>query len=145
VGDVFKVVDALVEERETEPPPYLSESDLLRLMRKYGIGTDATMQDHIHTNVVRRYFMIRGKQCIPTPLGKALISALGNTVGELVDPWFRSRMEKMLMEIGRNSRKPQEVLDEFRRETQRNFEKLNAKNDMIAAQLIKAIRKNDTE
>ena len=142
VGDELSIVKAWIEERETEPPPYLSESELLRLMRKYGIGTDATMQDHIHTNVVRGYFKIRNRQCIPTPLGKAVISVLGKTGNELIDPWFRSRMEKALMEITNGSLRPNDVLFTFKNEAKKIYEKFIDRQREVAMELIKALRES---
>ncbi len=140
VGDELSIVKAWIEERETEPPPYLSESELLRLMKKYGIGTDATMQDHIHTNVIRGYFKIRNKQCIPTPLGKAVISVLSKTGNELIDPLFRSRMEKALMEITSGSLKPDDVLFTFKSEARKIYEKFINRQREVAMELIKALK-----
>ncbi len=140
VSDELSIVKAWIEERETEPPPYLSESELLRLMKKYGIGTDATMQDHIHTNVIRGYFKIRNKQCIPTPLGKAVISVLSKTGNELIDPLFRSRMEKALMEITSGSLKPGDVLFTFKSEARKIYEKFINRQREVAMELIKALK-----
>ncbi|WP_446751782.1 DNA topoisomerase [Vulcanisaeta sp. JCM 16161] len=139
-GDELNIIKAWIEERETEPPPYLSESELLRLMKKYGIGTDATMQDHIHTNVIRGYFRIRNRQCIPTPLGRAVISVLSKTGNELIDPWFRSRMEKALMEITSGSLKPGDVLFTFKSEARKIYEKFVNRQSEVAMELIKALR-----
>ncbi|BDR92846.1 DNA topoisomerase [Vulcanisaeta souniana] len=142
VGEELRIEKAWVEERETEPPPYLSESELLRLMRRYGIGTDATMQDHIHTNIIRGYFRVRNKQCIPTPLGKAVISVLSKTGGELIDPWFRSRMEKALMEITRGSLRPGDVLFTFKSEARKIYEKFSSKQSEVAMELVKALKES---
>ncbi len=38
-----------MRESKTEPPPLLSESDLITAMDKNGIGTDATIAQHIKT------------------------------------------------------------------------------------------------
>lgn len=38
-----------MEEGKTSPPQLLSEADLIALMEKHGIGTDATHADHIDT------------------------------------------------------------------------------------------------
>ncbi|WP_367834299.1 DNA topoisomerase [Vulcanisaeta sp. JCM 16159] len=142
VGDELSIVKAWVEERETEPPPYLSESELLRLMRKYGIGTDATMQDHIHTNVIRGYFRIRNRQCIPTPLGKAVINVLSKTGNELIDPLFRSRMEKSLMEVTNGSLRPDDVLFTFKSEARKIYEKFMDKQKEVSMELIKALKES---
>jgi Topoisomerase IA len=111
-------------------------------MKKYGIGTDATMQDHIHTNVIRGYFKIRNKQCIPTPLGKAVINILSKTGNELIDPWFRSRMEKSLMEITRGSLKPDDVLLTFKDEARKIYEKFVNRQGEVARELVKALRES---
>nr|KJR71785.1 MAG: DNA topoisomerase [Vulcanisaeta sp. AZ3] len=141
-GEELKIIKAWIEERETEPPPYLSESELLRLMKRYGIGTDATMQDHIHTNVIRGYFRIRNKQCVPTPLGKAVISILSRTGQELIDPWFRSRMEKALMEITKGSLKPNDVLFTFKDEARKIYAKFMDRQNEVSTELIKALKES---
>ena len=41
----------------TTPPPFLSESELITLMDKHGIGTDATIAEHIKT-IQERYFLL---------------------------------------------------------------------------------------
>ena len=43
----------------TQPPPHLSESELLTLMEEHGVGTDASMATHV-SNVIRRgYVQVR--------------------------------------------------------------------------------------
>lgn len=113
-GVLVKILNVNLEEKETEPPPYLTESELLRLMRRYGIGTDATMQDHIYTNVKRGYFKIRNKACIPTPLGKTVISIFSKYASILIDPNFRSLMERTLREVSDGTKRPEEVINYFK-------------------------------
>ncbi len=42
-------------EGETKAPPLLSESDLIGKMDQNGIGTDATIHEHIKTVQERQY------------------------------------------------------------------------------------------
>jgi len=55
----FPVVEISSKESETTPPDYLSEADLLGLMEKYGIGTDASMAVHIASICNRNYVNVR--------------------------------------------------------------------------------------
>ncbi len=139
-GERVQVVNVIVKENETRPPPYLSESELLKLMREYGIGTDATMQDHIHTNVIRGYFKIIRKRCIPTELGKTLIKVLSKYAKEIIDPLFRSRMEKMLSEIV-HGKDPKQVIEELKREAMKYYEILKARAGEIGKELAEAFLK----
>jgi len=47
VGQVIIPTKILLMEGKTTPPKLLSESELIDMMNKNGIGTDATMHDHI--------------------------------------------------------------------------------------------------
>jgi len=46
-GEVFEPTEARVHEGQTSPPGYLTEPELIALMDANGIGTDATMAEHI--------------------------------------------------------------------------------------------------
>lgn len=126
--------------KKTEPPPYLSESELLKLMKRYGIGTDATMQEHIHTNIKRKYFIVKGKRCIPTPLGKTIAVTLYSIVPEIVRPEVRGAIEQKLQEIALGRRSPEDVVEEVKREFIKYYDKLASKSEEVAERLIKALK-----
>lgn len=50
--------DVKIAEGETEAPQYLKEGELIGLMDKHGIGTDASMAGHIDNVVTRNYAMV---------------------------------------------------------------------------------------
>lgn len=47
VGQQFTPSSLLLHEGRTGPPPLLAEHDLIRIMNDHGIGTDATIPEHI--------------------------------------------------------------------------------------------------
>jgi hypothetical protein len=59
----------------TQAPPKLSERDLITAMERHGIGTDATVADHIKKQLDRGY-AIKDHAALfsPSPLGEALIA-----------------------------------------------------------------------
>ena len=59
----------------THPPPKLSERDLINAMERHGIGTDATVADHIQKQLDRGYAVKDASALFsPSPLGEALIA-----------------------------------------------------------------------
>lgn len=59
VGEVFEPTEANMGEGKTSPPGYLTEPELISLMDANGIGTDATMAEHIAKIKEREYVMTR--------------------------------------------------------------------------------------
>ena len=73
-GDSLVVKDIKLPERQTSPPDYLTESDLITLMEKHGIGTDASIPVHINNICQRNYVAVgSGRRLIPTTLGIVLV------------------------------------------------------------------------
>ncbi|KAH8894774.1 prokaryotic type I DNA topoisomerase [Thozetella sp. PMI_491] len=55
VGERFEPTEAVITEGKTAAPSYLTEADLIALMDVNGIGTDATMAEHIEKIQQRQY------------------------------------------------------------------------------------------
>ncbi|KAF2664070.1 prokaryotic type I DNA topoisomerase [Microthyrium microscopicum] len=55
VGETFIPTEAKMTEGKTSPPHYITEPELITLMDKNGIGTDATMAEHISKIKERNY------------------------------------------------------------------------------------------
>jgi len=60
-GEVFEPTEALMSEGQTSPPGYLTEPELIALMDANGIGTDATMAEHISKIKERQYVETRAR------------------------------------------------------------------------------------
>jgi DNA topoisomerase-3 len=64
-GETFVPTDANMQEGKTSPPGYLTEPELIALMDANGIGTDATMAEHIAKIKERTYVVTRPKSGNP--------------------------------------------------------------------------------
>lgn len=121
LGERFEPTEAMLTEGKTSPPSYLTEADLLALMDANGIGTDATMADHIEKIQTRDYIRThqRGsatglKEFIPTGLGVALIEGFDKMDFEtsLGKPFLRKEMELKMKAICAGRTTKQAVLHE---------------------------------
>ena len=61
VGETFEPKEATLLDGQTSPPTYLTEPELIALMDANGIGTDATMAEHIAKIKEREYVVARPK------------------------------------------------------------------------------------
>jgi DNA topoisomerase III len=59
VGETFEPTEAMMTQGETSKPNYLTEADLIALMDANGIGTDATMAEHIQKIQDREYVAVQ--------------------------------------------------------------------------------------
>ena len=110
----YELVDIRLKEGLTSPPSYLTESDLIGLMEKLGIGTDASMAVHINNICERRYVQIQGntRMLVPTNLGIVLIHGLNAIDPDLALPSLRSEMEKKIVLIATGKEHFEQVLND---------------------------------
>lgn len=145
--ETFEPAKAMIVDGETCAPGYLTEPDLISLMDANGIGTDATMAEHIAKVKERQYVRVQARgsgsgrssdslqMFIPTTLGVALIEGY-DSIGldtSLGKPFLRKEMEMKMTDIcaGRKSRNDfvHETLDQYREafaKTQQQVEVLKA-------------------
>lgn len=96
-GAKLSVKEVKLAERQTSPPGYLTEADLITLMEKHGIGTDASIPVHINNICTRNYVTIEsGRRLVPTNLGIVLVHGYLKIDPDLVKPTMRSAVEKQL-------------------------------------------------
>ncbi|EER44161.1 DNA topoisomerase III [Histoplasma capsulatum H143] len=128
LGEVFEPTEAKITDGKTVAPGYLTEPELIGLMDANGIGTDATMADHIARIKEREYVATRPRgggrgnnavqEFIPTQLGVALVEGYDNVVNGLPDspslskPFLRKEMELRMREICVGTKSKMEVVNE---------------------------------
>ncbi|CRL17125.1 DNA topoisomerase, type IA, core [Penicillium camemberti] len=126
LGELFEPTEANIFEGKTTARNYLTEPELIGLMDANGIGTDATMAEHIAKIKEREYVAInqRGsgrssvQEFIPTRLGVALVEGYDNVVEGLPNsvslskPFLRKEMELRMVEICSGTKTRQEVVQQ---------------------------------
>ncbi|KAJ3673895.1 hypothetical protein LUZ60_005887 [Juncus effusus] len=112
VGQQFIATALTLDSGVTRPPPLLSEADLLSCMDKAGIGTDATMHDHIKKLLDRCYATKDAStRFSPTNLGEALVMGYDDMGYELWKPHLRSNMEADMKAVSIGTKTKAQVLE----------------------------------
>ncbi|RHN69971.1 putative DNA topoisomerase transcription factor interactor and regulator CCHC(Zn) family [Medicago truncatula] len=112
IGEQFIPTTLTLDPGKTNPPPLLSEADLLSRMDKECIGTDATMHDHIKKLLDRFYATKDANMCFtPTNLGEALVMGYDDMGYKLWKPDLRAVMERDMKSVSEGNKSKAEVLD----------------------------------
>ncbi|KAI8811291.1 DNA topoisomerase [Cladochytrium replicatum] len=114
-GEHLAPIELEMKNGHTTAPQLLTEADLINIMDKSGIGTDATIHEHIKKILEREYAVkANGQYFCPTTLGMALVEAYDSMDVDLAmsKPYLRSQMEASMRGICSGTRQKQEVVHE---------------------------------
>jgi DNA topoisomerase III len=112
IGQRFTPTELALHEGSTNPPSLLTEADLIALMEKHGIGTDATHAEHINTIKERGYIGENNGYLLPGTLGMGLVEGYELMNLKLAEPKLRAGLEEDLKLICEGRKNPREVLAE---------------------------------
>ncbi|KAG0079394.1 DNA topoisomerase [Podila epicladia] len=131
LGEEFTPTDLTMKTGETSRPTLLTESQLIAIMDKNGIGTDATIAEHIKTVTERKYVVRRKRdreyEFSPSTLGLALLEGYDN-IGldmSLSKPFLRAQLEANLKLICAGTKTKEEVVQEAVESYRQVFETVN--------------------
>ncbi len=138
IGDEFEPQSFTMEEGSTESPSPISESDLIGVMDKNGIGTDATIASHIKT-IQDRMYAIRDNNghFLPTKLGMALFEAYKDMGYNLTKPTLRASMERDCQLIARGSMTKNIMMNNAINHMKETFKKVNSNAAVIDRTMAK--------
>uniref|UniRef100_A0A8C3V8W9 DNA topoisomerase n=1 Tax=Catharus ustulatus TaxID=91951 RepID=A0A8C3V8W9_CATUS len=112
-GSRFQPSTVEMVDGETSPPLLLTEADLIALMEKHGIGTDATHAEHIETIKTRMYVGLTADQrFLPGQLGMGLVEGYDSMGYEMSKPDLRAELEADLKLICEGKKDKSAVLQQ---------------------------------
>ena len=115
-GEIAKLENPAIEDKETRPPPRYNEGTLIeamqnawrfvddavlreRLKQAKGIGTPATRAEIIGGLKKQAFLIAQGKNIVPTETGLSLFGVLKQADPSLVDPGLTAQLECLLDEV----------------------------------------------
>ena len=141
-GEKLKLVKVRKVKKKTKPPPRLAEHELLKLMESNGIGTDATRHEYPSIILQRGYAKKERSRFRPTELGMKLVEVLESVDSSLVTPETRRRVEELMKKVERREASVEEALKEALSIYKRLFQELSEKEQTVAEELARAIKKD---
>lgn len=113
IGNTFEPSEISMPEGSTTAPQMLTEADLIALMEKHGIGTDATHAEHINTIKERAYIgEVDQKFLVPGEIGMGLVEGYDAMNLPLAQPKLRAELERDLKLICEGRKDPDVVLED---------------------------------
>ncbi|EDO14660.1 hypothetical protein Kpol_340p7 [Vanderwaltozyma polyspora DSM 70294] len=138
MNEICTIGKAEMKSGKTSPPKPMTESELISLMDVNGIGTDATIAEHIEKIQVRKYIKSEksGKETYlqPTTLGIALVHGFEEIGLEdsFAKPFQRREMEEELKKICEGNRTKNEVVVDIVEKYKKYWIKTNgSKNTLL--------------
>ena len=111
VGSRVTPHSLVLKDGRTTPPQPISEVELISLMDRNGIGTDATIAQHISTIQEREYARKDGNQrFLPTPLGIALVEGYNSMGYQLNKPDLRREVEAECNQVAAGQKTKDDIL-----------------------------------
>lgn len=120
-NEALKPKELSLAEGETSAPKLLTESDLITLMDKNGVGTDATIHEHIKTIQDRRYAYKQGQFFKPTQLGLALLGAYDKLGSDFSNPFFRAETEVNYTKVANGQAQFEQVISVILERMDKNY------------------------
>lgn len=130
---------------KTAPPKKLTESELLTLMDKNGIGTKATAPSHIETNKKRGYVESKGKTISILDMGYKLMESLDNAVPVIVKPKVRAQIESLIQQVEDGEITFEEACDRGTQRIREMYEDLTENKDRLVLNLAGSIKSEVAE
>ena len=122
-GEIVIPYSLNMEKGITSPPNFLTEAELIGLMDKNGIGTDATIHEHIKHVQDRGYAKQYGSIFKPTLLGTSLRYGYLGLGIEIYKPYLRAGMEREIKEVSEGLKQKDIIYNEMKQDMLKIYDK----------------------
>jgi len=143
VGSRIVPTSFLMKDGRTTPPLPISEVELISLMDRNGIGTDATIAQHIATIQQRQYATRDNQQKFhPTKLGIALVEGYNSMGYQLNKPDLRRETEAECNLVASGRKSKDQIIGPILSKMRDCFDRVNAeahKLDLAVARHFQAL------
>lgn len=112
-GDICDFVGYIPEQHFTTPPPRYTDASLVKILEESGIGRPSTYAPTIRTIIARHYVQRKGKQIVPTELGKLVNELISENFKDLVNINFTADMEAKLDKVEEEHVEWSKILSDF--------------------------------
>ena len=155
LNETFELIEAKMVDGKTTAPSFMTEPELLGLMDANGIGTDATMADHVAMIKERQYIVenVRSgggrtavKELIPTLLGVALVEGYDNLGLDISvsKPFLRKELELKIKAICEGRKTRRDVIHECVEQYQEVFLRTQRNISVLKTAVRKYVFEDDT-
>jgi DNA topoisomerase-1 len=110
IGELLKVKELLMLEKETQPPNRYNQGSIIREMEDRGLGTKATRAQILQTLYDRGY--IRGRSIEVTNFGEKVVEVLNEFCSKIVSEELTRKFEDEMEQVNERKRKREEVVGE---------------------------------
>ncbi|MGV8086475.1 MAG: DNA topoisomerase I [Candidatus Woesearchaeota archaeon] len=138
-GDVFKNLDTIKHDKQTQPPRRYTQASLIRELENRELGTKATRASIIESLYDRNY--IKNDSIEATELGMETIRVLDKYCPEIIDEQLTRHFEEEMEEIREKKLSDHKILVEAKAELTKLLEKFKKNEKGIGAELLTSYKK----
>jgi len=140
VGEELDIVDAEMEEKQTQPPRRYGQSRLVEQMEEMGVGTKATRHNVIEKLYDRGY--VEGDPPKPTGLAMGVVEAAEEYADLVVSEDMTARLEEDMTAIAEGEASLAEITEESREMLERVFAELEPSAEEIGEHIREALKED---
>jgi DNA topoisomerase-1 len=136
-GDVLKVEQLRLEEKETSPPQRYGQGRLIKLMERLGLGTKSTRHEIISKIYSRGY--VHGNPLRPTKTGFLVVEMLKKYAEVITKPDMTRMLEEEMDRIAEGKKSEEEVIRESKEMLRKIIELLYSNRGEISDSMTKEL------